>query len=89
MKLKKRIKKERVVRVRSRDIDAKIKGLVPVIVSESLAPGEALFICPDIINEKGEIDPNKVMKIRFYSETDISKTVIGENLQLEKSKGEK
>ncbi len=48
------------------DIDA----LVPVVVSDSTAPGEALFIAPDVFNLRGEINPNKVVYIKNLEEAE-------------------
>ncbi len=44
-------------------------NLIPIEVSESTAPGEALFIAPDVFNLRGEINPNKVVYIKNLEET--------------------
>ncbi len=43
-------------------------GLIPIEVSESTAPGEALFLAPDVFNLRGEINPNKVVYIKNLEE---------------------
>ncbi len=40
-----------------------IDAYVPVVVSDSSAPGETLLIAPVFFNPEGEIDPGKVVKI--------------------------
>lgn len=50
-----------------------IEAYVPVVVSDSTAPGDALLIAPDVYEpdmETGEvnIDPNKVVKITNLEE---------------------
>ena len=46
------------------DIDA----FVPVVVSDSMGPGEALFVSQDVFNHLGEIDPRKVVYIKNLEE---------------------
>ena len=57
---------EIILGVALEDIDA----LVPVVVSDSTAPGEALFIAPDVFNQEGEIDPGKIVYIKNLEEMD-------------------
>ena len=50
-------------------------GLIPIEVSESTAPGEALFISADVFNHEGKIDPNKVVRITNLEEAEGYDTV--------------
>lgn len=73
MDLQRRLRKERediriwhgetIVGIAIEDIDA----YVPVVVSDSSAPGEALFMLPDVFDHEGEIDPDKVVYLKNLS----------------------
>ncbi len=57
-------KGETIVGIALEDIEA----YVPVVVSESTTPGEALFMLPDVFNHEGEIDPSKVVYLKNLEE---------------------
>ena len=45
-----------------------IAAYVPVVISESSAPGEALFVSQDVFNELKELDPRKVVYLKNLEE---------------------
>ncbi len=47
-----------------------IAAYVPVVVSESSAPGEALFVSQDVFNELKELDPRKVVYLKNLEEAE-------------------